>query len=210
MAKNNGRNTKYKFLVEALKLFSEKGYKAVSVAEIANAVGCSAPALYKHYKSKHELLDAIIEESQEGFKRQMSEMNIDVESEDGFLRRIINMNEEEEIARLQSMVRYAVHNEFSQAFRKFCAIEQYHMPELAEIYTYRYLTFQYAQFEKLFEVMVKEGLLRDGNIKSMAKLYMSFPIIAIGMCDREPDKEDAVMEMIADHVREFNRSFRIR
>ena len=58
---SNEVSTKEKFVIEALRLFSEKGYEAVSVAEIAGAVGCSAPALYKHYKSKKQLLEAVIE-----------------------------------------------------------------------------------------------------------------------------------------------------
>lgn len=44
--------TKEKILKEALNLFAEKGYNAVYVGEIADAVGIKAPSLYKHYKSK--------------------------------------------------------------------------------------------------------------------------------------------------------------
>ena len=44
--------TKELILDAALKLFAKKGYEAVSVAEIADAVGVKAPSLYKHYKSK--------------------------------------------------------------------------------------------------------------------------------------------------------------
>ena len=41
-------NTKQRILMEALKLFSKEGYEAVSVEQIANAVGIKAPSLYKH------------------------------------------------------------------------------------------------------------------------------------------------------------------
>lgn len=41
--------TKQRILSEALKLFASKGYEAVSVAQIAGAVGIKAPSLYKHY-----------------------------------------------------------------------------------------------------------------------------------------------------------------
>lgn len=42
----DNKATKEKFLIGALRLFAEKGYDAVSVAEIASAVGVTAPALY--------------------------------------------------------------------------------------------------------------------------------------------------------------------
>ena len=54
-------NTKQKILAEALSLFSEKGYSAVYVGEIAEAVGIKAPSLYKHYKSKQDIFNSCVE-----------------------------------------------------------------------------------------------------------------------------------------------------
>ena len=48
-------NTREKILLEALRLFSQRGYDAVSVEQIAQAVGIRAPSLYKHYKGKRVL-----------------------------------------------------------------------------------------------------------------------------------------------------------
>ena len=53
-------DTKAKILEKALELFSVKGYNAVSVGEIANAVGIKAPSLYNHYPSKQAIFDAIV------------------------------------------------------------------------------------------------------------------------------------------------------
>ncbi|MEG6585195.1 TetR/AcrR family transcriptional regulator [Dendrosporobacter sp. 1207_IL3150] len=53
-------------LKAALELFSEKGYDAVSVRDIAKAAGVSEAALYKHYKGKEDMalyiFSAIIED----------------------------------------------------------------------------------------------------------------------------------------------------
>ena len=56
-----GINTKSRIQEEALKLFAKSGYDAVGVAEIADAVQIKAPSLYKHYKSKREIFESIIE-----------------------------------------------------------------------------------------------------------------------------------------------------
>lgn len=48
-------DTKQRILDEALRLFSQSGYDAVSVERIASAVGIKAPSLYKHFKSKQEV-----------------------------------------------------------------------------------------------------------------------------------------------------------
>ena len=54
-------DTKEKILKEALTLFSGKGYSAVYVGDIADAVGIKAPSLYKHYKSKQAIFDSCVE-----------------------------------------------------------------------------------------------------------------------------------------------------
>ena len=53
--------TKQKILKAALTLFAEKGYSAVYVGEIADAVGIKAPSLYKHYKSKQDIFNSCVE-----------------------------------------------------------------------------------------------------------------------------------------------------
>ena len=45
-----------KILKAALELFSEKGFGAVSVEQIADAVGMKGPNLYKYYKLRLHFL----------------------------------------------------------------------------------------------------------------------------------------------------------
>ncbi len=51
---------------EATRLFAEHGVEAVSLKEIADAVGCRAPALYRYFPDKDALLLAVHDE---GFRR---------------------------------------------------------------------------------------------------------------------------------------------
>ena len=69
-------NTKEKILDEALTLFSEKGYANVFVGDIADRVGIKAPSLYKHYKNKQAIFDAIIDEMNRRFEEQAKAMQI--------------------------------------------------------------------------------------------------------------------------------------
>ncbi|MFC4013182.1 TetR/AcrR family transcriptional regulator [Nonomuraea purpurea] len=58
------RSTRERIIDEALRLFAERGYSATSVAEIEAASGLSpgAGGLYRHFKSKYEVLSAAINE----------------------------------------------------------------------------------------------------------------------------------------------------
>ena len=69
-------DTKQRILDEALTLFSEKGYANVFVGDIAERVGIKAPSLYKHYKSKKAIFDAIIDKMNASFAEQAKAMQI--------------------------------------------------------------------------------------------------------------------------------------
>lgn len=53
-------DSKTRILQTAITLFSEQGFSAVSMREIAKAVGISAPALYNHFDSKDALYQAAV------------------------------------------------------------------------------------------------------------------------------------------------------
>lgn len=46
----------------AKKLFAAKGFHGVSIDEIVNSVGVSPAILYRHFKSKDELYDAVLQD----------------------------------------------------------------------------------------------------------------------------------------------------
>jgi AcrR family transcriptional regulator len=56
------RSTRERIVAEALRLFAERGYSATSVAEIEAASGLSpgAGGLYRHFRSKEEVLSAAV------------------------------------------------------------------------------------------------------------------------------------------------------
>lgn len=54
------RDRKQQILAAAGELFREHGYHNVSVAQVAAAVGITAPALYRHFKNKPDLLYAAV------------------------------------------------------------------------------------------------------------------------------------------------------
>lgn len=65
MPKSRSRDTKSAILEESMRLFSEQGFKATSVREIAAAVGIKDASLYNHYPSKQAIFDAIVEQGLE-------------------------------------------------------------------------------------------------------------------------------------------------
>ncbi|MBX3247960.1 MAG: TetR/AcrR family transcriptional regulator [Myxococcales bacterium] len=57
---NAGDSLPHRILREATRLFAERGFSATSMREVAEAAGCTKPALYYHFGSKDALFVAAL------------------------------------------------------------------------------------------------------------------------------------------------------
>ncbi len=57
-----GRDTRRQILDASLRLFSERGFARSTVRDIARVAGITDAAIYYHFASKHDLLEALFEE----------------------------------------------------------------------------------------------------------------------------------------------------
>ena len=122
-------DTKQKILSESLRLFAERGYDAVSVAEIASAVGIKAPSLYKHYKSKQDIFDSIARKMSDADTEFADNTNMPFEGEE-----YCNI-EPESIKKFSiAMFKHWTEDEFSARFRRMLSLERYKNPKIAELY----------------------------------------------------------------------------
>ncbi len=62
-----GDQRKKEILKTAAQLFRKKGYNAISMRDLAQALGIKAASLYNHIKSKQEILSLIVMEVAESF-----------------------------------------------------------------------------------------------------------------------------------------------
>lgn len=192
--------TKERIIKESLNLFSKKGYEAVTVAEIGKAVGIKAPSLYKHYKSKKDIFNAIINVMNKDFMEHIYE-----EKTKGF----DNLTEEELLSRVKGFFLYVLHNEYECKFRRMLVIEQYHNKELAEMYRKRYIDSPVYYHISIFKDLIAKGILNDNDVKIMAFQYYSFLYMLLTMCDSQPEFEETALEMLEQQVKQFNKNYRV-
>ncbi len=57
-----GLRTRQQILDSSLRLFSQRGFASTTVRDIARAVGITDAAIYYHFNSKRELMEALVEE----------------------------------------------------------------------------------------------------------------------------------------------------
>lgn len=72
--KNNPKKTIESILSISAKLFLENGYDKTSIQDIINELGMSKGVIYYHFKSKEEILDAIINQTFQESTQRLSEL----------------------------------------------------------------------------------------------------------------------------------------
>lgn len=200
-------DTKRKILDKALELFSLDGYDAVSVAEIAEAVGIKAPSLYNHYPSKRAIFDAIVEETAAQYEKYTDEIDIHVQNSAQDIPIFTEISEAALIEKVHQIFDYSLHDKTIARFRRMMTIEQFRSPELAELYTERYVDRVVAYHAGIFRSLIASGEIRAEDPDALALMYVA-PIVAlIGVCDRQPEKENECREKLDAHVGLFFRTF---
>lgn len=63
-----------KIIKAAMKLFAVEGYASTSTSKVAKSAGVSEGLIFRHFKNKEGLLDAILEQSQLAAKKMLSEV----------------------------------------------------------------------------------------------------------------------------------------
>ena len=200
-------DTKHRILDEALTLFSEKGYANVYVSDIAERVGIKAPSLYKHYRNKRAIFDAIIDEMNHRFEQQAQALSISGTDPTADAEVYKNMDEEHLIKLGNDLFRYYLHDSYTKRFRKMLTLEQFQDQELARVYSKQYFDMPLSYQGMLLGLMVSQGLLVTGNVPIMTLHFYAPIYMLLTVCDREPEREQEALKLMEEHIRQFDKLY---
>ena len=198
-------DTKQKILDKALELFSAYGYDSVSVGEIAKAVGIKAPSLYNHFPSKQAIFDAIVKSTAARYEADTDRIDIHVQNAAQDIPAFTEITAEALFEKVRQIFAYSLHNEAISRFRRMMTIEQFRSPELAALYSRRYVERVLAYHAGIFRALIAAGEITVGDPDTLAMLYVSPVLTLVGICDRQPEREGECLETLENHVRLFFR-----
>ncbi len=200
-------DTKKKILEKALELFAANGYDSVSVGEIAKAVGIKAPSLYSHYKSKQAIFDAIVEDVSKQYEEHTSGIAIHMSDAKMDVGLFSDTKEEFLIKKVHQIFEYSLHDVTISRFRRMMTIEQFRTPQLSELYSSRYNDRIVLYHSGIFKELIKNGEIKNENPEILAMMYVAPVITLLGICDRQPEREEECLKKLDEHVRLFYRTF---
>ena len=128
-----GKDTKERIVEEAFALFASRGFHAVSVRDIAAAVGIKDASLYNHFSGKQAIFDAIVRDALERTRRFFGERNILFDVSDD-----ATPYEEMNAERMHEMVlpsfRYFFEDPYMVRLRHLLVISQFESEEAGRVY----------------------------------------------------------------------------
>ena len=196
-------DTKQRILDKALELFSTQGYDSVSVGEIAKAVGIKAPSLYNHFPSKQAIFDAILESTAAQYEADTDRINIHVQNAVQDIPAFTEITADALFEKVRQIFEYSLHNETISRFRRMMTIEQFRSPELAALYSKRYVERVLDYHAGIFRALIAAGEIIAEDPDTLAMMYVAPVLALIGICDRQPERESECLEKLQNHVRLF-------
>ena len=146
-------NRKEEILIVALHLFARDGYEAVSVSQIAGELDMTKGALYRHYKSKRDIFDCIVQRMEQQDGEQARENEVPEESIEKTPEEYQNVSLDDFVEYSKSMFEYWTVDDFASSFRKMLTLEQFRNEEMQKLYQ-QYLVSGPAEYVKdLFKNM---------------------------------------------------------
>lgn len=146
-------NRKEEILIVALHLFARDGYEAVSVSQIAGELDMTKGALYRHYKSKRDIFDCIVQRMEQQDSEQDRQNEVPEESIEKVPEEYQNVSVEDFVGYSKSMFEYWTEDDFASSFRKMLTLEQFRNEEMQNLYQ-QYLVSGPAEYVKdLFKNM---------------------------------------------------------
>ena len=196
-------DTRQKILAKALELFSVHGYDAVSVGQIAAAVGIKAPSLYNHFPSKRAIFDAIVEATAAQYEADTGKIDIHVENAARDVPVFTEITAEGLFEKVRQIFEYSLHNQRIRRFRRMMTMEQFRSPELAALYSERYVDRVLAYHAGIFRALMTSGEIRPQDPDTLAMMYTAPVLTLIAVCDRQPEREGECLEKLRKHVTLF-------
>jgi AcrR family transcriptional regulator len=158
----------------AVDLFSQKGYDAVSIREIARKVGINESSIYNHYCGKEDIMDSIIKSLIAEFNAGPGEVPMEALLEKYGPERYVNFASQAMIERLREP-------QIGKIMRLFC-IELYRNEKIGDFFRNTYIEPSYQMWEQIFRRMMDLGYIKEYDTLQLAHEFFDYNIFLIFDC----------------------------
>ena len=191
---------------EALTLFAEKGYSAVYVGEIADAVGIKTPSLYKHYKSKQDIFNSCVEVFAERMENIRNNMQLPGSKTASFSYETIA--EEHLIEVANALFMFYLQDNVAAKFRKMLMIERYHNPEINRLFEDFFIIRAIDHEKEIFSKLIDAKVIKGENPHIIALRFYTPIFYLLQKYDMRPNEIEEAKHELTLVVQEFCKTYK--
>lgn len=192
------KTTKARILDAALVSFAENGYKGTNLRDLAAGLGLSKSALYRHYESKEDIWNAVLDQMEAYYVARF-----------GSPEKIppVPKDCQELFTMTMRMLDFTMHDKKVILTRQLLLTEQFRDERARHFANLHFLTGTQEMYARIFVKMMEAGILKQDDPEMLAFAFTS-PITAlIHYCDREPEKEPEITRQLEAFVKHFIRTY---
>lgn len=202
--------TKDRIIYEALSLFSVSGYEAVTIRQIASAVGIKESSVYNHFENKQDILDTIVRETLQRYEQVLDRSNVPGVEDPNVSMLYDGIDDEDFHQMCTDIFLFYLKDEYISKLRRLLTIEQYSDPKLGEIFKTVFITNVLETQAKVLQKFIDSGRFIDGDAYTMALHFYAPVFLLLYKYDRMPELEEQAIRELKNHVSQYNALYLVK
>lgn len=192
--------TKEQIIETALELFSQNGFLGTSMSDIASQLKITKGALYKHYESKQQILEQIIERMAKLDLERAKKYEMPETEQKKFAEAYIHIPTKKIRKYSIAQFRHWTEENFSAQFRKMLTLEQFRSKEMSDLYQNYLGTGPLEYMTKIFKKMTKS----KPKARQLALEFYGPIFILYSVYDgAEENAKKSVFVQLENHIKNF-------
>lgn len=191
------KGTKEQIMDVAIELFSQKGYDAVPIREIARTVGINEASIYNHYKNKEDIMDSIISSLIAEFNTGTEEVPVEALFEKYGPEAYMNIAGRAVMERMKEP-------HIGKVCRLIC-IELYHNEKIRAFFKKTFMEPSYVMWEQTFRKMIDLGYIGECDARVLSAEFFDYCVFLYFDCFIIRYNEAPYETLIEDMINKLSR-----
>lgn len=196
--------TKDRIIYEALSLFSMRGYEAVTIRQIATAVGIKESSVYNHFENKQDILDTIVRETINRYEKVLQESNVPGIEDPDVSGSFDSICDEDFYQMCTGVFLFYLKDEYISKLRRLLTIEQYSNPELGKTFKNIFINNILENQAKVLQKFIDSGRFIPGDAYTMALHFYAPVFLLLYKYDNNHENEEQAIAELRSHVSQYN------
>ena len=199
-------NTKNLIIDTALDLFSKGGYDGVGMRDIAQVVGVRESAIYKHFKSKQDIFDNLVENMYAEYSKFTMSLGVSEDANE-LIEKYKVISENDLLMICNGFFLYFAKDESAAKFRKILTMEQYRNETIGNLYRELYFENVLKHLTQIFKGLIDSGIIISVAPDIVALHFYSPIFLLLTRYDKQTINEANALQELGNHVKQFRQIY---